>query len=129
MAAALTGAALLEARLAELKRQEREQSHALKASLQELVDSISPSGIFKSSLKEVVSSPDLRESILDTAIGIGAGVVGKKLFVGRSDNIFKKLGGTALEFVLANFVRSKLPGFRHKNAPVPAAAPPAASNA
>jgi hypothetical protein len=51
---------------------------------------------------------------MDTAIGIGAGIAGKKLLIGKSDSIIKKLGGTALEFILGNFVRRKLPGLREK---------------
>lgn len=113
------GTTYLEARLSELKEQEKEQVAALRQSLSGLAESLSPSGLLKSSLKEVVTSPGLRENLVDTAIGIGAGMVGKKLFVGRSNNIFRKLGGTALEFFLANIVRKQVPGLRRQRAEQP----------
>lgn len=101
-------------RIAELKQREVQQQQELRILFSDIVESLSPAGILKSSIKDVVASPDLRTQLMDTAIGIGAGVAGKKLFVGKSDSMLKKIGGTAIEFILANFVRKKIPGLRKK---------------
>lgn len=98
----------LQRRLDELKQQEKIQTAELRESFGTLVESISPSSILKNSVQEIVSSPGLRSNLLNTAVGIGAGMIGKKLFVGKSGNIFKKIGGTAVEFFLSNFVRNKI---------------------
>ena len=74
-----------------------------------IVDSVSPAAIIRSTLKDIAVSPDLRSNVINTAIGLGTGFLGKKLFVGNSKNIFKKITGTALQFVVANFIRKKIP--------------------
>ena len=99
----------LEARILELEKVQALQIAELKISAIGIIEGFSPSNILKSALKNVVHSPDLRSSVINTAIGIGAGFLGKKLFVGSSGSIFKKITGTALEFLIANFVRRKIP--------------------
>jgi len=65
--------------------------------------------MIRTALKDVVQSPDLRKTAINTAIGIGAGFVGRKLFVGKSTNIFKKISGSAVQFLITNFVRKRIP--------------------
>jgi len=105
----------LENRILELEQLQAQQITELKTSVDNIVDSLSPSNIVKSALKDVAGSPGLRTSAINTAIGIGVGVLGKKIFVGRSKNIFKKMAGTAFEFLIANFVRKKIPGMVENN--------------
>ncbi|MBL7730702.1 MAG: hypothetical protein JNM88_05950 [Chitinophagaceae bacterium] len=102
----------LEKRLAELYELEKEQIAELKQSFGRLTESISPSSLLKNSIKDIVTSPGLRSNLVDAAVGIGAGVIGKKLFVGKSNNLFKKIGGTAIEFFLSHFVRNRMPQLR-----------------
>lgn len=108
------GNGLLVKRISALKERERELQDELRVLLDEVVDSLNPAGILKSSVKDIITSPNLRTQLMNTAIGIGAGIAGKKLLIGKSDSIIKKLGGTAIEFMLGNFVRRRLPGLREK---------------
>jgi hypothetical protein len=80
-----------------------------------IVESFTPSNMLKSALQDVVRSPELRSAALNTAIGIGAGFLGRKLYVGNSKNIFKKITGSAVQFVIANFVRKKIPQLQENN--------------
>lgn len=105
----------LEARIQELEKMQAFQIAELKMSAIGAIEGFSPSNMLKSALKNVAHSPDLRNSAINTAIGIGAGILGKKLFVGGSGNIFKKITGTALEFLIANFVRRKIPEMKANN--------------
>ncbi len=105
----------LEARIQELEKVQTRQMAELKMSAVGIIEGFSPSNMLKSALKNVVHSPDLRSSVINTAIGIGAGFLGKKLFVGSSGSIFKKITGTALEFLIANFVRRKIPEMKENN--------------
>ena len=69
----------------------------LKRSAVDIVESLTPANIIKSALKNVAQSPDIRTSVINTAIGIGAGFLGNKLIVGKSSNIFKRIIGSTLQ--------------------------------
>lgn len=114
MSTSLSGRQGLETRIQELEKQYARQMTELKASGADIGDSLSPSRMLKSALKEVSQSPDLRKTAINTAIGIGAGFLGKKLYIGNSKSMFKKVAGSAVQFLIANFVRKKIPDM-HKN--------------
>ena len=99
----------LETRILKLKQLQAQQVDELKAAANNIVSSISPSNILKSALKDMVHSPGLRTSAINTAIGLGIGSLGKKFYVGDSKNIFKKMAGSAVQFLIASFVRKKIP--------------------
>jgi hypothetical protein len=99
----------LAARIQELKEVEKQQMAELKRLAGNIVDSVSPAGIIKSTLKDIAVSPDIRNNVINAAIGLGAGFVGKKIYVGNSKNIFRKLTGAAVQFMIANFIRKKIP--------------------
>ena len=105
----------LESRILQLEKVQAQQMAELKMSAVGIVESFSPSNMLKSALKDVAGSPDLRSTAINTAIGIGAGFIGRKLFVGNSKNIFKKITGSAVQFVIANFVRKKIPQLQENN--------------
>jgi hypothetical protein len=105
----------LETRIQELEKVQAQQMAELKQSAIQIADSISPTNLLKNTLKDIVVSPGLRSAAIHTAIGIGAGFLGKKLYVGKSRNIFKKITGSAVEFLIANFVRKKIPAMRENN--------------
>lgn len=58
--------------------------------------------IIKGTLKQVLSAPDLKANIIDTALGLTTGFFAKKLLIGRTSNPFKKLLGTFFEIAVAN---------------------------
>jgi hypothetical protein len=105
----------LQKRIAELEQLQAQQLAELKESAMNVVDSINPSSIIKNVFKDIASSPELRTTAIDTAIGIGAGFIGRKLFIGNSGNLFKKIAGTAFQFLITNFVRKKIPKIRENN--------------
>ena len=105
----------LESRIRELEKVQARQMAELKMSAVGIVESFSPSNMLKSALKDVVQSPDLRSTAINAAIGIGAGFLGKKIYVGNSRNVFKKIAGTAVQFFIANFVRKKIPVIKEIN--------------
>lgn len=104
----------LRQRISALELQEKEQSVSLKDSYQHLLSSVNPVNIVRATMKNVIETPGLRSTVLDTVISAGAGVLGKKVFVGRSDNFFRKLGGLATQFFISNFVRNKMPDVKEK---------------
>jgi len=67
-------------------------------------ESLKPINLIKSSLKSIVTSPYLSTNILDIAIGLITGYLSKKVFIGRSGNMFRKLFGSVLQFSVTNIV-------------------------
>ena len=115
MATTVSNMTSLEERILELERIQDRQMAELKMSMGDMMESLKPTNIVRTALKDVIQSPDLRNAAISTAIGIGAGVLGRKLVVGKSGGIFKKLTGTAVQFLLTNFVRKKIPEMQNKN--------------
>ena len=109
-----TSLELLDHKIAALKELEKQQMLELRQSAQEVLHHLSPVNLLKETVQKVTASPDLRLSVMDTALGIGAGILGKKLFVGRSSNLLKKTGGLAFEFLVSNCVRKQIPLLRRK---------------
>jgi hypothetical protein len=70
----------------------------------ETYESFKPVNIIKNEFSKLTGTTDAKSNVLNAAVGIGVGLLSKKLFVGASHNIFKKLFGTAIEMGVAKFV-------------------------
>ncbi len=104
----------LELKILELERRHAQQVGELKNSAAGIVDSMSPSNMIKNVLSDLKTAPGLKAAAIDTAIGIGTGFLGRKLFVGKSTNIVRKVAGSALQFFLTNVVRKRMPALREE---------------
>ena len=67
-------------------------------------ESFKPINLLKSSLNKVVHSPGTVDNVINATIGLGAGVISKRLLIGKSAGILKKLFGMAFEFGVAGLV-------------------------
>ncbi len=76
----------------------------LKEQLNVSFESLKPLNLFSSALKEVSSSPDLRNNILGSVIGLASGFLTKRLIVGTSGNVFRKLIGSFIQLGVTNIV-------------------------
>jgi len=56
-----------------------------------------PGNLLKNTLSDLASTPNLIDSVLSTAIGLGTGFLSKKIIVGTSGNIFRKFLGSVLQ--------------------------------
>jgi hypothetical protein len=67
-------------------------------------ESLKPANLIKNAFSEVVSSPYLMDNILGATVGLASGYISKVIAVGSSENKFKKLLGTILQFGVTNLV-------------------------
>jgi hypothetical protein len=67
-------------------------------------ESLKPVNIIRHTLKEISSSPYLLDNIPGTAMGLLSGFLSKKIFVGASGNLFRKILGSFLQFGVTNVV-------------------------
>jgi hypothetical protein len=67
-------------------------------------ESLKPVNLIKSTLHEITSTPYLMENILGATVGLASGYLSKKLAVGKSENILRKLLGAIIQFGVTNAV-------------------------
>jgi len=67
-------------------------------------ESLKPISILKSTIKDINSSPILMTDVLGTSIGLATGYISKKIIIGQSDNILRKLLGTIVQISVTNTV-------------------------
>ena len=68
------------------------------------IESIKPINLIKSTFKDAVASPDLKDKILNTSVGLTAGFLTKLLFQGVVKSPINRLIGTAVMFGITNVV-------------------------
>jgi len=67
-------------------------------------ESFKPVNLLRNSLKDIASSPHLIDNILGATIGIATGYVSKKIVVGASHNLFRKVMGSVLQLGVTDLV-------------------------
>src|ERR1700681_2692535 len=90
----------LQEAIKQLERKSSLQEEELRESFERVFESVTPVNILKTAFRHIASSSELKNSAINTAIGLGTGILTKKLFIGRSANMFKKMAGTVLEFAV-----------------------------
>lgn len=97
----------LKAKIAELEKQKDIEEAAIKYEFKETYETYKPANILKNTLSEVSASPTFKHNLLNVALGLGAGYLSKKLVVGRSAGLLKRVMGTALQFGVTSLVAKK----------------------
>jgi len=72
----------------------------LKEQLNTTYESLRPINFIKNTIKDVTASPDIKEGIGKTLIGIATGFLAKKIMLGSSENPIKKIAGMALQAIV-----------------------------
>jgi hypothetical protein len=67
-------------------------------------ESLKPINLLKSTIKEISASPVIGDNLLGTLMGLTTGYISKKVVVGGSSNVLRKLLGSVLQFGVANAV-------------------------
>jgi hypothetical protein len=87
-----------------LKEEQTVKSQLLKEQLIVSYESLKPLNLFKSALKDISSSPGIGENLLGSAVGLASGYLSKKIFIGTSGNLLRKLIGSVLQYGVTNVV-------------------------
>lgn len=64
-------------------------------------ESLKPINLLKQTLKEIVSSSEIKKDLSSIAIGMITGYIAKKVAIGNTHNPFKQVAGIALEMLVA----------------------------
>ena len=76
----------------------------LKEQLKSTVENLKPVNLIKSTLRNLTTSPSLKDNLLDTTISLLAGFLSKKIIVGNTHNPIKQILGTVLQMGVTNAV-------------------------
>ncbi len=102
----------LEASIQQLEQLQQQQVADIKESVGDIVNSLKPATIVVNALKSFGESPAVQTGELDAAISQGAGLLSYNLYVRGSKNIFRRLTGKAIQLLVTNFVKNKIPDIR-----------------
>jgi hypothetical protein len=67
-------------------------------------ESLKPLNLLKGAIRDMSSSPDLGNNVLGSVLGLGSGYLSKKLFIGTSGNLIRKLIGSFIQIGISNLV-------------------------
>jgi hypothetical protein len=92
----------LKIAIKQLEEKQAEEWPLLKEQFFNTYESFKLINVLKHTLKEAISAPDLKNNVINTAIGLTTGFVAKKTLIGKTYNPLKKLLGVVLEMTVAN---------------------------
>ena len=90
--------------IADLEQKKIAQEKMLIDHFNQTFESLKPINMIKNTLHELGGTPDLRSNLLDATLGVGAGLLSKKLMIGSSTSFFRKISATLVEFGIATLV-------------------------
>jgi len=100
----ITCAAELKIAIQNLEFEHEVQGQLLKEQFFVTFESLKPVNLIKSTLHEITSSPYLLDNMLGAIMGMVSGFVSKKIAVGTSHSLIRKIAGSLLQFGVTNVV-------------------------
>jgi hypothetical protein len=95
---------LLNEKIIALQAIQTMQLEVLKLQLEITYQSLRPVNLLKNTLHEISTSEEIKENLLNNAIGLATGYISKKALTASSHNPLVKLAGSLLQFTIANVV-------------------------
>ncbi len=87
-----------------LKEKQYVQGQLLKEQFHEDIERLKPLNILKTSINDMIKSPDLLNDMISMSVGLTAGYFTNKIFVGRSGSNLKKLFGNIMQLGITTIV-------------------------
>ncbi len=103
----INSAVQLKEAIFEMEIRKKEQGRTIKEKFYVIKENLKPANIIRNTFDEVATSPRLRLNLLGAVVGLGAAYFSRKLVVGKSVNIFRKILGSALQLGISAAVASK----------------------
>ncbi len=91
-----------------IQRVEAEQAltgQLLKNEFHLTIEKLKPVNLLKRSIEDMANSPFLIENIIGNSVGFVSGFLSKKIVIGTSANIFRKLIGSLVQISVTNSVK------------------------
>lgn len=98
----------LDIAIARLRQEKHFKFIELKEQLAMTYESAKPINLLKGAVEDFKHIPDLKSNFMQSIISIAGGYLSKKIVMGKSDSIFKKVLGYGLQYGLTNFISKKV---------------------
>ena len=95
-----------------LQNKQEHELLLLKEQFHRTCESLKPMNLLKSTFKASIESPGIKDTILNTSVGLATGYFSKLLFVSTSHNPFIKILGMALQFGITKIVAKHPEGIK-----------------
>lgn len=96
----------------QLETKQMEDECLLREQFMITYESMKPANLIKNSIKDLITSKDLKENLLQTTMGMAAGYLSKKAVVGSTHNPLKQLLGAFLQLGVTNIVTKNSDGIK-----------------
>ena len=110
----INNTAQLKAAIALLQVDASVKKRILVEQYQTTAESLKPANLVRNAFNNIVDAPDITNRIIGTSVGLGAGILSKKILIGKSTNIFKRIFGTVIELAIAGVVSKNAEGIKEK---------------
>ncbi len=87
-----------------LEQEQKEKTLILKAHLHNTYNSLKPVNILKDAVAEFVSADNLKDNVLNGIIGLASGYISRKIIIGKSDSLVRKIAGTIVQLGVSKVV-------------------------
>jgi len=105
----------LKIAIRELEQKELRQKEQLTTNFHAFKETLTPLHLLKSTFNKVKETPGITSTILKASLGLGVGILSKKLFFGKSPGILRKVIGSAVQMGLAGLVAKKTDAIKHNS--------------
>ena len=100
----ITSMTELRESILQLEIKQIEEQRLLKEQFVITYDRMKPVNLIKNSIKDLITSSDLKDNLFSTALGLAAGYLSKKAAVGSTHNPIKQILGAFLQLGVTNVV-------------------------
>jgi hypothetical protein len=102
----------LKAAILELEDKKQREKQRLVHNFNALSESLKPINLIKSTFHKVKETPGITGTVLKATMGVGVGLLSKKILLGKSPGFLRKIIGSAIQMGLAGLVAKKAPDLK-----------------
>jgi hypothetical protein len=103
----------LEQAIAELELKAASQRKDIEETFSSVAENLKPLNLVKNGVRSIFS-PEHREELVNAMVGLGTGVLSRKLLIGKGKGILGKAAGKAMEWGIAGLVSNNAEKIKEK---------------
>jgi hypothetical protein len=103
---------LLKENILLLEIEQEKNRLLLKEEFKQTFELFRPVNLIKNTLNELTQSPEFKDNLIDSALGIATGFISKKIAVGNTHNPLKQMIGVIIQLAITNLVTKNADGIK-----------------